>query len=805
MRIPLLLLFVIFTFPAALAQQERSIHVRVHSVNQPLPFVTIQLLGADSTVIGSTTCDSLGQAVIRVSNPSAAWIRTSMPGYTQVTSPLAGPGAAASMTIDIDLQPELHTIGEVTVRGKKPLLQFLPDRTVVNVDAGISNAGTTVMEVLEKSPGVIVDREGSISLRGRTGVVVMIDGKLTQLAGTDLQNLLNGMSASQVETIELINNPSSKYDAAGNAGLINIRLKKNKQGGFNAVLGLSYGQGKLPKTNNNLTLNYRKAALSYFLNYNWSSNRNFTRLYADRSYFAGNGTKESSLEQDSDLRSRGLSHTLRGGVDYSFSKRTGIGLAGSYFYLQRRNRGDNSADWKNNTGGTDSTIITDSRSSSQIKQASGNFNFRHQFSSSLEWTADLDLVKYQLFSDQYFENRSSDPQVPLDASSGRIPSDLSIYSAKTDFVRRLAWGSVETGLKSSRVETDNLAGYELLDQGEWKPDNGKSNHFIYTENIHAAYLDVSAKTGRFELQGGLRYENTRYNGSQLGNTVTTDSSFSRKYSNLFPTAMARYQADSANSFTLRAGRRIDRPAFQKLNPFVIILNKYTYQQGNPYFNPQFTWNMELTHTYRGILNTTLSYNITSDYFSQIFYSDEITGIIIYSEGNIGNMNNLGLSVSTQLNIAPWWSLSLQADLNHKRLRGQLWKDYRAEITQGNFNVNNQFRLARGWSAELSGFYTTRSQNDLQEVLDPNGSVSVGVAKQLLRDKATLRLALRDIFYTQRMQGLTHFRSVEEFFKLTRDTRVATLSFTWRLGRNGKPAFRKTGGASDVMERVGNIN
>ncbi|RYY59353.1 MAG: TonB-dependent receptor [Chitinophagaceae bacterium] len=804
MKLFVALVFCVCYAVSASARQP-VIHVLVRSGATALPFATVRLLTIDSLPVTATVCDTAGNAHIPA--PSGMYrLRVSMFGYADNWTAPVDIRNGSDVSVAITLLEIRQVMAGVTITSKKPLLQLLPDRTVVNVEAGITNSGATVMEVLEKSPGVVVDREGTISLKGRTGVVVMIDGRLTQLSGTDLQSLLNGISASQVESIELIDNPSARFDAAGNAGIINIRMKKNKQAGLNSVVSLSYGQGKHPKTNNNLALNYRKGNLGLFVNYNWSLNRNFTNLYALRDYKGTTSGVNATLRQNSDILTGGLSHTFRAGLDYSVNKKTSFGMTGSYFYLQRTYRGHNRAEWKNEAGYTDSTIITSSDNSSLMKQAAANMNARHRFSSASEWTLDLDYIHYDLLSDQFFRNHSSDPQVPPDASDGHIPSRISILTAKTDYSRKLRAFTFETGLKTSLVKTDNLAEYQLQQQGQWYPDYGKSNHFLYTENIHASYINLSAHRGRFDLQAGLRYEYTRYNGSQLGNNMAPDSIFKRRYGNLFPSSLVRFAADSLNSFSFRAGRRIDRPAFQKLNPFVIILNKYTYQQGNPYFNPQFTWNLELSHTWRDIISTTLRYNITDDYFSQIFYADNSTGIIVYTEGNIGKMTNIGISVSAQLTANKSWSASVQADLNHKNLQGQLWKAYNAEITQANFNLSNQFSFGNGWSAELSGFYTTRSQNDLQEVVDPNGQVSAGVAKQLMRNQATLRLALRDLFYTQRMQGMTDFDSVTEFFRLTRDSRVATLSFTWRFGKTGKQTpKRSTGGAGDVMERVGNIN
>jgi iron complex outermembrane receptor protein len=234
---------------------------------------------------------------------------------------------------------------------------------------------------------------------------------------------------------------------------------------------------------------------------------------------------------------------------------------------------------------------------------------------------------------------------------------------------------------------------------------------------------------------------------------------------------------------------------------VFVINKYTYQQGNPFFKPQFTWNLEFTHNFKDLLLTSLSYSYTKDYFSQIFYANA-NNIIVYSEGNLGRMQNYGISVSTQLQPAKIWSLNFSASLNYKKIEGYVWSPLTASLTQANLNMSNQFRLKKGWAFELSGFYNS-SEQELQEITDPTGQLSVGVSKQLFNNKASIKLNARDVFYTQAMKGFTIFEHATEYFKLTRDTRVVNLAFTWRFGKTFKDTRRSAGGATEESKRMGN--
>ncbi|MEO5893539.1 MAG: outer membrane beta-barrel family protein, partial [Ferruginibacter sp.] len=256
--------------------------------------------------------------------------------------------------------------------------------------------------------------------------------------------------------------------------------------------------------------------------------------------------------------------------------------------------------------------------------------------------------------------------------------------------------------------------------------------------------------------------------------------------------------------TFTAGRRIDRPAFQKLNPFVFIINKYTYQTGNPFFLPQYSWNLEISHQYKSALTTAFSYSMIKNYFSQLFLTDT-SGILIYSEGNVGRATNFGLSVTVQLSPFKWWSLTGQAIYNHKELKGYATNNFASSINQVNMNINNQFRIGKIYTGEISGFYTTKARNDLQELLYPTGQLSAGIARPVWKKKATIKMSIRDIFFTQTMEGLTQFQSADEYFIIHRDSRVVTLAFTWRFGKPLKQIKHAGSGAKDEMERVGNGN
>ncbi|WP_290797648.1 outer membrane beta-barrel protein [Flavihumibacter sp. UBA7668] len=808
---PAALLIFIFMLLSLLSKAQPAIPVHppiqikvFNHKQEPLDFVSVRiLLKADSSRILSAVSDSTGKLPLPELVPGEYLLCFSRVNYEPACQSLTIPANNTSLgaqVLTVTLQPS-GQLSTITVTAKKPPVQFLSDRTIIRVDASINNAGTTALEVLERSPGITLDKDGNISLKGRDQVLVMIDNKPSYLTGTELNALLQGMSSNDIETIELIDNPPARYDAAGNGGIINIRLKKTRQRGFNGNLSLSGGQGIYPKSNNALSLNYHSGKINLFGNYSSTVNQNLLDMYAFRSYYADDDkTLLSTLEQPTYIESTAKNHTLRTGMDYSLNKKTSLGIALAGTKLDRNGTGRGEASWKSSGSTTDSLIHTRNSNSTDWKNGSVNLNLRHQFSSKQELSANLDWLGYQIDGSQGFQNIRSDDNPYTESFLGVLPSKIRILSFKSDHQITLPKQYIlETGIKWAVTSTNNKASYTINQGGGWEEDPGKSNHFLYDEQICAAYASLERKINRWWYQLGLRYEHTSFDAHQLGNAVIKDSAFSNQYGSLFPGLQVTVELDSSNELSLTMNKRIDRPPYQQLNPFVFIINKYTYQKGNPLMKPQFTYSIELSHRYKNLLNTSISYSDTRDYFSQIFLSDS-AGTFFYSEGNLGRRKILGLSISFSEQLLPFWSFTSQADLQHKKLKGFIWKSLEASITQINVSINNQFRLGKGWAMEASGYWISRSQADIQEVVEPTGQAGIGISKQVLKNKGNLKLTARDIFYTQNMEGFTIFNQATEYFRLQRDTRVINLAFTWRFGNQSKAIPRRTNKV-DEADRV----
>jgi outer membrane receptor protein involved in Fe transport len=770
---------------------------------------TINLLRArDSSIVKLAAADKNGQYAFEVPLDGKYLIMASAVGYAKLYSPLFEVNASnPTVTIKtLQLDNKSTALGNVTVTAKKPLIEQKIDRTVVNVEASVTNVGSSALEVLEKSPGITVDKDGNISLKGKQGVMVLVDGRPTQLGSADLANLLRNMNANQLDQIEIMTNPPAKYDAAGNAGIINIKTKKTKQFGYNGSVTLGYGQGRYPKFNEGVNFNYREGKVNLFTNLSHNYRKGFQRLDINRNALNRN-TKEimSSIMQDAHMKNTNHSYNAKVGLDYSANKNTTIGVVFGGMY----NTGDfsnmNYSNGFTSTGILKNRTISESFSESQFKNFSTNLNFRQVYKGGKELTADLDYITYDTKEDQslfahYFDNIGSKTDIS-DTLFSLLPQNIAIYSGRLDYLQPLKKGArFEAGLKTSYVETDNNARFDTAANGAINEDLNRSNHFLYEEMINAAYVNFSSPLGKkWSTQLGLRLENTISKGNQL----TQKEIFERDYTNLFPTAFLQYKPTDKNVFGLNYGRRVRRPNYESLNPFIEYLDPYTFQKGNPYLKPQFSHNIELSHTFKNFLTTTLNYTNTDDIIQQFIEQNGDTAYM--NQGNIAKQRQYGVSFSANMPITKWWTSSLYVNASDNRFEGII--DNTPVVVKAQMimlNGSQQFKFAKTWSAELSGFYRTKGVEGII-VTQPVGMLAMGLSKQVMKNKATVRLNVRDILYTQKFKAETKYANVDANFKEWRDSRVVNLGFTYRFSKgkiNNSNPKRRNGSANDEQSRVG---
>jgi len=709
----------------------------------------------------------------------------------------------------LKLNNEIKTLKGITVTAKKPFIERKIDRTIVNVDASISNAGTSALEMLEKSPGVSVDKDGNISLKGKAGVTIMLDGKPSYLSGDQLANLLKNMPSSALDQIEIMTNPSAKYDAAGNSGIINIKTKKNKMKGLNGSVSSSVLQSYYTKTNQSLNLNYRTGKINLFGNYSYSLWRGHTNQTINRK-FRDTTTKvtEAIFDQKIVRSNRSQNHNIKAGFDFYASKNTTVGAVFSGFINPFDYFNNNHTYLNDGNNKVDSIVTADYLNKGNSKNFSTNLNLYHKFDSAgKEFTVDLDYIDYNMKSSSLLANNYYNPDMTVrkEPSSllGTLPSKIKIYSAKTDFTFPLKKNAkIETGIKSSYVTTDNDAVYQNQTQDETVIDEGKTNHFIYKENINAAYVNYNRQIKKWGLQAGLRAENTNAYGHQLGNASHPDSAFTKNYVNLFPTVYVSYQLNDKNTFSANYGRRIDRPDYGDLNPFYYFLDEYTYQVGNTLLQPQFSDNIELSHTYKGFLTTTLNYTKTHNAFSDVLKQITSERKTFQTKENLASKTNYGIAVSANFPVTPFWSTNLFSNVNYNAFSGVIdGGNLNIEATTFMANMNNQFKISDNWSAELSGFYRSKAIEG-QIVMYPMWRLDAGVQKLIFKKKGSLKFSVRDIFNSQHFQGYINYQDIDARIKNVWDSRTFSLTFSYRFGKPIKnQPHRRTGGASDEQNRV----
>ncbi len=712
------------------------------------------------------------------------------------------------------LQEEVKSLAGVTVQSKLPLIETKLDKTVVNVEASPTNAGTTALDVLEKSPGIMVNSDGVISLRGKQGVIIMMDGKQTFLSPTDLASMLRNMPASALEQIEIMTNPSSKYDAAGNSGIINIKTKKGKMAGLNGsiMVGATSSIYKpehalyfIPKSQNSINFNYRKNKFNFFGNFNPNIFRGQNALRFESRFLDDDKNITGYNITQTRFRFRGNNKTLKLGLDWNADKKNIFGVVVSGFSFSGHPLPITVTDLNDVAGQLESKLISNTDNEIKFRNASLNLNWKHTFDTSgRELTADADWVIYSNVSDMLLTTNYYNGSLQKTGESflrGHLPSNINIYTFKSDYSQPFKGGKFEAGIKLSYVRNDNEVNYDRLFENEWVIDDIRTNHFIYDENINAAYVNYNKQVKKWTFQAGLRVENT----IAKGNQVVSRTVFKRDTTNLFPTAYIKYDLNQKNALTVSYGRRITRPNYRDLNPFVYFLDTLSYHKGNIYLKPQYTNNIELSHAFMGKFITTANFNQTNDVISRIIKPEPNSKIRYLTADNVAKFRNMGLSITAPVKIAKWWNTNIFTNIFNNQYKG-VYDTINIDLSYTSFSVNltNTFTIAEGFTAELGGFYRHRGIDQLSQ-MDPIYQISFGAQKNVLKGKGTVRLNVRDPFAWQKFEGFNKYGLIDNDFSIRPDIRQVTATFTYRFGKNGQqtpPPRRRNASSQDEQNRVG---
>ncbi|GGI22359.1 outer membrane beta-barrel family protein [Pedobacter mendelii] len=785
----------------------------VDEKGQSVPFAIVRILNSPDTMVvksGSTNVD--GEFILDKLKDGNYQLLISMMGYKVKKTEIFALTADLKM-LNIIIDGDAKQLKDVSVQGRKPYIEHQMDKTVLNVENSIVSTGSTALEVLEKAPGVQVDRQSEqIKLNNKSGVTIMIDGKTNFLSGADVTTLLSNMSSDQIATIELITNPSSKYDASGNAGIINIKLKRNKAFGTNGTITLNGGQGIMPdspkdlaRAGVNLNLNHREGKLNIFGNGALARKASFNNTFLTRTTFS-NGLA-SAFTQDFDRKNNGVGFQGKFGADYYATEKTvfGVMVDANTVNTKLNNFSNTFIREVQSNMATNNSVLQNAYSNSPANNLTANINVKHDFDKTgKNITFDADYSNFNNKKDEEFNARylnQGGQQTNATLLRNNTDANIDIFAAKTDLTLPINKTiKFEVGLKSSYVITHNDFLSTQFLSGVWQNDLGKSNNFIYKENINAAYVNFGKEWKVWQIQLGLRAENTHSN----GNSVTSNKEVDRNYLSIFPTAFVNQKLNENNNIKYSYSRRVDRPNYQQLNPFAFYMDPYAVDQGNPYLKPQFTDNYEIGYSYKEI-SFSVNYSNTKDLITQISQQDEVTRIVSVIRQNLGRAQNYSANLYFPIKIVKWWSMQNNASLYYNKFSdGNLeGAAYSASKLAYNFNTSQSFILPKNFTIELSFWYESPKVYGVEQTTIPQNALNAGIQKSMLNKKLKLRLSMDDIFLTNYWKGALDYQNVNLRVTNRYTSRKANLSVSYSFGnQNVKSARSRNTATDDIKGRAG---
>lgn len=796
-----LLLATLFLSLTSLSAQVTVSGKIVDENNQPVAFATVALVAAqDSQLITGAMSTDAGTYSMAQVTPGTYRLRAALLGYeTTYTDVFTVQPDSKNATADIVLQPAANVLQEAVVVAKRPLFEQKADRLIMNVADSPVAAGGSALEMLQKMPGVLIVQD-RVTLAGNSNLAIWIDGKPSQYA--DMNAVLRDMPGDQIDRVELITQPGAKYDAAGGA-IINIILKRNANLGFNGTAALTLGGSTYDQSdagtddrnyyrlNPSLSLNYRKNKWNLFGSYSYFERESFTVIKVDR-FIA-----QETYKQNNYSTSFSRSHNYRFGADFFATEKTTVGVLFRGFSRDGERPATNvtSVFDRNDETQQFGSFTTLNNTLSDRTNFLTNVNVKHEFNRETGHAInfDVDYNRYELSNISYLNIFQNEPGSTESRSEQTLRQPIRIYVGQLDYTLPIdSTFKIETGTKSSFAEIDNdlrfLRGALL--------DPTQSNDFLYKENINAGYLNVSKKAGRFDLNAGLRAEQTIVSGKTMDERV-----LDRNYLQWFPSASAMYRVDKHFGLQGSYSRRVNRPGFQQQNPFAFFIDSLTFQQGNPSLLPEVSNNAQLALTYDNQPFVRISYSKTDD-------------VIIENAPRIEGTRTF----TTAANLAQYerWAFELNFPIKIGKIidgfggNQFIHNAYDAEYLGERFNRGKwnwlaywqiNANLPADFKLEIGGWYMTKF---LEEFFDIGamGGLNFGVSKTFWDKRGRLSLSVNDVLYTQQSRVSVDYANVQLNFFERSDSRNARLTFSYRFGNTElKSARRRSTGSEDATSRV----
>lgn len=796
----MLALGTIKTFAQTSTQSNQVTGKLLDELGKPIMYATVSLLNIkDSTLVQGAVSNENGVYTLTRVKDGRYVVKADMIGYKNMVSDpvFVGKDSRNDVVPDITMQPVTNILNVVNITSGKPLVEQKSDRIVLNVANSVLAAGNSAMDILERAPGVSLDKDDNISLRGKQGVTLMINDKLTYLTPGQLATLLRSTDGNTIQSIEIITNPSARYDATGGSGIINIKLKKNKQMGTNGSVTLGVGYGNYGKDNETLQLNHQDGNLNLFGSYSHSDNKNtkdigVNRIVSDTTYF----------RQTSSLVKIAHNNSYRLGADYQTSPKNTVGAVVNGYFNGDNFAINNQTYIGRNFTQADSALRTVSTFNETNHNYAVNLNDVLKIDSAgQQISADLDYSKFKYSSVQSYITdfflADGSPQHPQAFLGNITPSDIDIRSAKVDYTDPLTKSiKMETGLKFSDVKTDN----NLLQSTERDGQYLITNHFIYDEKIEAGYLNLNKEYKSSSVRLGLRAEYTQSDAQADSSGVSQN--IPRNYLDLFPSVFINHSFNEKNEVSISYDRRIDRPQYNKLNPFVYHLDPYTYQKGNPYLKPQYTNNFGIGYTYNKNLNITLGYSHITDVIVDLPGTDPATKVSFITQGNLEQENAYNLNIFTPFTVTRWWEGNLNATAFYLAFKSDNLEG--ADLDRGKaafaLSTTQTFTPLAGFKAELSGAYKSALIYGLFYV-SPQYWVDAGVSHSFAQKKANIKFSMSDIFNTHRNDINAVYAATYMAITQKSETRIARLTLTYNFGSNKAAERKHQSGADDLLQRA----
>ena len=704
----------------------------------------------------------------------------------------------AGLQLVIKMQAVSTALKEVVVTSEKnKLIEIQLDKVVVNANALISASGGNAVDILNSSPGVMVDENGGVSLKGREGVIIYVDDRPVQLSGTDLLNYLRSLPSSLIDKVELMSNPSSKYNAEG-AAIINIITKKIKAKGFYGSVSASAGSGKYFRSNSSLQLNYKINRINFFMNTGVTTNNTYFLSNRQRTYSYPDAALSYTLLQDVQEIGHEKSGNYRAGVDFDVSKHTSLGIMTDGYNNLYWEKGIYSNRFIDPSGKSDSSMVSNSHYQHKPYRNSVNAYARHLFDGMRkEINVNLDYLHYTTSSDQTLESNvfiPSGSQTKQYTLLTESPFNAIIYSAKADYSDTI-FGKIkiEPGIQTINSIRNNTSSYFTKQENVLYPNEELNNSFRYRETINAAYINIQKRFKRLSAQAGVRVESTAGNAVLYDMPAKPDTSFSIHYTNWFPTAYLMYTIDKKEKHQLNfsIARRIERPGYYDLNPSTFFFDRNTSNSGNSLLQPSFSTNMELSYTYNKKLSAELSYSNTKGLITRGY--KQVGDAFIGMGTNVDRFTEISLNITWQFNACPWWTVNIYPQFIDRHFHSRIfnddvWEDKR--LTTFYLKTYSQFKFNKGWSADLTTMYRSTFLQ-WQSSIRPIAQMHAGLQKKI-NEKATVTIAGNDIFHTWKVRRDINIQYASIYYYLIFDTQKFAITFRYRFGKSVNNRERKTG-------------